>query len=218
MTYDNRKTRLTAATLGTLLGLAGIINHGIFEIMQGSTATKGFFIEAIGEAHRFWIYGTEGAVTVIPNFLLSGIAVLLVGLAIIIWSLNFIQRKHGATMFLLFLLALTLVGGGVGHIILSLTTWGYATRIDKPLTWWRKVLSTGARNVLATLWKPILLLTALSWVTVMELGIFGYFPRQKDPEILLNITLGFVLLTAVLANGAFVCALAGDIRRNEVHH
>ena len=211
MNHCNHKARITAATLGTLLGLAGCINHGIFEIMQGNTPTNGFFIEAIGEAHRFWVHGTEGAVTVIPNFLLTGIVVVVVSLATIVWSLRFIHTKHGATVFLLLMLGLTLVGGGIGHIVLFLPTWGYATRIDKPLSWWRKVLSPGARKVLAAFWKPMLLLTAVSWVTVMELGIFGYFPWQTDPDVVLNITLGFVLLTVVLANAAFVCAFAGDI-------
>ena len=215
MKHYNHRTRITASTLGTLLGLAGCINHGIFEIMQGNTSTNGLFIDAIGEAHRFWIYGTEGAVTVIPNFLLTGIAVLLVGLAVIVWSLKYIHRKYGATVFLLLMLALTLVGGGIGHVILFLPTWGYATRIDKPLSWWRKVLSTEATSVLATLWKPMLVLTALSWFTVMELGIFGYFPWLSDPDVLLNITFGFVLLTVVLANAAFICAIAGDIGQDE---
>jgi hypothetical protein len=215
MNYYNHKTRITAATLGILLSLAGGINHGIFEIMQGNTPINGLFIEAIGKAHRFWTHGTEAAVTVIPNFLFTGIAVLLVGLAIIVWSLRFIETKHGATVFLLLMLALTLVGGGIGHVALFLPTWGYATRINKPLLWWRKVLSTDVRNVLATLWKPMLVLTALSWVTVMELGIFGYFPGQTDPDVLLNITFSFLLLTVVLANLAFVFAFAGDISQNE---
>ena len=54
MNYYNHKARATAATLGVLLGLSGIGNHGIFEIMQGNKPTNGLFIEAIGEAHRFW--------------------------------------------------------------------------------------------------------------------------------------------------------------------
>jgi len=213
--YNNR-TRVTAATLGTYLGLTGCINHGVFEIMQGNTPTNGFFVEAIGEAQRFWIHGTEAAVTVIPNFLVTGIAVLLVGLAVIVWSLRFIHRKHGATVFLLLMLVLTLVGGGLAHIVLFLPIWGYATRINKPLSWWSKVLSTNARNILATLWKPVLVLTTLSWAMVMQLGILGYFPWQTDPDVLLSITIGFVLLTALLASLAFVCAFAGDIRRNDV--
>ena len=215
MKHYNHQTRITAATLGVFLGLAGSINHGIFEIMQGNTPTDGLFIEAIGKAHRFWTYGTEGAITVIPNFLLTGIAVLLVSLAVIVWSLKFIHTRHGATVFLLLMLTLTLVGGGLGHIVLFLPTWGFATRIDKPLSWWRKVLSTGARSVLAGLWKPMLVLTAISWITVMELGIFGYFPWQTDPDVLMNITFGFVLLTVVLANITFICAFARDIEQNE---
>lgn len=211
----NHYTRITAATLGTLLGLAGSINHGIFEIMQGNTPTDGFFIEAIGKAHRFWTYGTEGAITVIPNFLLTGIVVLLVSLAVVVWSWKYIHRKHGATVFLLLMLTLTLVGGGLGHIVLFVPTWAYATRIDKPLLWWRRVSSTASRGVLARLWKPMLVLTAFSWIMVMELGIFGYFPSQSDPEVLLNITFGFVLLTVVLANLAFVCAIARDVEQDE---
>ena len=53
MDSSNHRTSITASVLGTLLGLAAIINHGIFEIAQGSVPTDGFFIEAIGEAHRF---------------------------------------------------------------------------------------------------------------------------------------------------------------------
>jgi hypothetical protein len=93
MNHYNHQTRITAATLGVFLGLAGSINHGIFEIMQGNTPTEGLFIEAIGKAHRFWTYGTEGAITVIPNFLLTGIAVLLVSLAVIVWSLKFFHTR-----------------------------------------------------------------------------------------------------------------------------
>ncbi len=69
----NNHVRITASAIGVLLGAAGIVNHGIFEILQGNTKTPGIFIEAIGVSHRFWLHGTEGAVTVIPNFLITGI-------------------------------------------------------------------------------------------------------------------------------------------------
>ena len=93
MTRINKKTKITASTIGILLGMAGIINHGIFEILQGNTSTNGFFIEAIGEANRFWIHGTEAAFTVIHNFLITGIFVILLGLAIIFWSIKYIHVK-----------------------------------------------------------------------------------------------------------------------------
>ena len=99
MSYYNQKTRITTSVIGTLLGLAGIINHGIFEVLQGNTPTQTFFIEAIGKAHRFWIYGTEGAITLIPNFLITGISVIVIGLAIIIWSIKYIHIKYSSIVF-----------------------------------------------------------------------------------------------------------------------
>ncbi|MDY6930468.1 MAG: hypothetical protein SVJ22_00925 [Halobacteriota archaeon] len=215
MNYYNHKTRITASTIGVLLGLAGFINHGLFEILQGNTSTNGFMIEAIGKSHRYWIHGTEGAFTLIPNFLITGVTVLFVSLAIIIFSIKFLHKRYGATIFLLLLILLTLVGGGIGHIVLFLPTWAYATRINKPLAWWSKILPIKVRRVLAKVWAPMLVITSLSWFIVMELGIFGYFPGQTNPDIILNICFGFVLLTVLFANLSFICGFAQDIEERK---
>jgi hypothetical protein len=207
----NKKTRITASAVGVLLGLAGIVNHGIFEILQGNITTNGFYIEAIGENNRFWLYGTEGAFTLIHNFLISGIFAILVGLAIVVWSLKYIHAKHGATVFLALLILLTLVGGGIGHIILFLPTWAFVTRINKPLDWWDRKLSFQLRKKLATVWIYFLLATLISWLIVMELGIFGYFPGKDDPDIILNYVFIFLFSTVILACITFICAIAGDI-------
>jgi len=211
MNYNNQKTRITASIIGVLLGIAGLINHGLFEILQGNTPTNGFFIEAIGEANRFWIHGTEGAFTIIPNFLVTGICVILVSLAIILWSLKYIQVKHGATIFLSLLILLTFVGGGIGYIILFLPTWAYATRINKSLDWWKNILSVRFRKALSKLWIYCLVATSISWLIVMELGIFGYFPGQTNPDTILNIVFIFLFSTVVLANLTFICGFARDI-------
>ena len=84
MANINKKTSITSSAIGVLLGLAGIVNHGLFEILQGNITTNGFYIEAIGENHRFWLYGTEGAFTLIHNFLITGIFAILVGLTIVL--------------------------------------------------------------------------------------------------------------------------------------
>jgi hypothetical protein len=115
------------------------------------------------------------------------------------------------------MVGLTLVGGGLGHIILFLPTWAYATRITAPLSWWRKVLKPNARNVLSRLWEPALGITAISWIIVMELGILGYIPGIEDPDLILSITLGFVVLTAILANVAFICSISRDVEATETH-
>jgi hypothetical protein len=211
MTYLNKKIMTTASAIGVLLGMAGIFNHGLFEILQGNVSTNGFYIEAIGENHRFWLHGTEGAFTLIHNFLITGISSVFVGLIVIYWSLKYIHIKHGATVFLGLLILLTLVGGGIGHIILFLPTWAFATRINKSLDWWKKVLPIRLRKKLSTLWIYFLLATLASWLVVMELGIFGYVPGQDNPDSILNIVFMFIFSTVILACITFICAIAADI-------
>lgn len=211
MTNRNKKTRITASVIGALLGLAGIVNHGIFEILQGNTSTNGFYIEAISVAHRYWLHGTEGAFTIIHNFLITGICVFFVGTAIIVWSLRYTHLKYWTKVFLMLLILLTLVGGGIGHIILFLPTWALAININKSLDWWEKMMSARLRKTLSDLWKFSLLVTTISWLILMELGIFGYFPGQTDPDIILNIVYGFLFFSAVLVCITFICAFAGVI-------
>jgi hypothetical protein len=216
MSSYNQKTKITASTVGILLAMSGVINHGIFEILQGNTPTNNLFIEAIGESHRFWIHGTEGAITLIPNFLITGIFVLLVCLVIIVWSVKFIQLKYGATIFLFLMILLTLVGGGIGHVVIFIPTWAYATRINKPLNWWQKILLTKSRKIFSRMWIPLLVMTCLSWFIVMELGIFGFFPGQTNPDTILNICFGFVLSTVFLTNLSFICGFARDIEERKI--
>ena len=216
MNYYNQKTRITASIIGVLLGIAGIINHGLFEILQGNTPTNGIFIEAIGEANRFWVHGTEGAFTIIPNFLATGICVILVGSAIILWSIKYIHVKHGVTIFLMLLILLAFVGGGIGYLILLLPTWAYATRIHKSLDWWRNKLPARLRKGLSKLWIYGLATTSISWLIVLELGIFGYFPGQTNPDTILNIVFVFLFSTVILANFTFVCGFARDIEEREL--
>ncbi len=215
MAYFNKNTKITASAIGVLLGLAGILNHGLFEILQGNIATNGFYIEAIGENHRFWIHGTEGAFTLIHNFLITGISAVLVGLAIIFWSIKYIHTKHGAAVFLLLLILLTLVGGGIGHIILFIPTWAFATRINKSLNWWKRMLSFQLRKKLAAIWIYSLIATLISWLIVMELGIFGYFPGQNDPDTIINIVFIFLFSTVILACISFISAIAKDIEEHK---
>lgn len=159
-----------------------------------------------------WLHGTEGAFTIIHNFLITGVCVILVGAGIIVWSLKYTHVKHWASVFILLLILLTLVGGGIGHILLYLPAWALATRIHKPLDWWEKNLPAGLRKICSTLWKYSLAATSISWLILMELGIFGYFPGQTDPDKILSIVYGFLFSSALLACITFVCAFAIDIQ------
>jgi hypothetical protein len=87
--YNLNATRIIITTVGVLFGVSGF-NHGFFEFLQGNTPTQGLFIHAIGAAQRFWVEGTEDAFTVIPDFLITGLLSMTIGLTIVIWSLRFI--------------------------------------------------------------------------------------------------------------------------------
>ena len=215
MTYFNRKTRITTSVIGVLLGLAGIFNHGLFEILQGNQPTNGFYIDAIGEAHRFWIHGTEAAITVVRNFLITGILAVLVGLVIIVWSLRYLQKKNGVTIFLALLILLTLVGGGIGHIVLFVPTFAFARQINRSLDFWQQELPERLRKKLSALWIYGLITTSFAWLILMELGIFGYFPGISNPDAILNVVYVFLFSSVFFASITFICAFAGDIKERK---
>ncbi len=210
----NKTTRIITATTGILLAMAGF-EHGLFEALQGNKPADGFFIQAIGESMRWWEYGDEGAFTLIPNYLITGIFAMSVSIVIIIWSLFFVDKKYGTTVFLLLFILLTFVGGGIGFTPFYIVTWAYATRINKTLNWWRKLFTQNVRKHLARIWPYTLTATAICWLMAIEIAIFGYFPGQTDPAIVFNICWTFLLFAMIFINLSFVSGFARDIERDE---
>jgi len=140
----NKSTRVFVIILGILTGFGGI-GHGIFEILQGNRPTKD-------------ILERMGAFTIIPNYFLTGIAAIIISSVIIFWTICFIHKKHGPIIYLLLSITLFFVGGGIAMILSFLLTWIVATRINKPLSWWRKIFPEKLRKIFATLWLSILIL------------------------------------------------------------
>ena len=205
-------TRVIVKTIGVIFGLAGF-NHGFFEFLQGNRPTNGLIIQAIGKAQRFWPLGTEEAFTIIPNFLISGLLSMVLGLTIVIWSLRFIQTQHGRAVFLGLFVLLFLVGGGIGQIAFFIPAWAFATRMNKPLIWWRKVLPPSTWPFLSKLWIIILVLSSLVVIAGLEIAILGYVPGMTDPERLQNTGLILVLLSAILNVIAFIAGFGHDLKR-----
>jgi hypothetical protein len=182
----NKATRTNVATLGTIFGISGIC-HGFFEALQGNIPTSGFIISAIGDAQKMWPHGNEPAFTLIPNFLISGIAAMVVGLVIIVWSLGFVHKRFGPTILLSLFILLLLVGGGIAQIIFFPFIWLVSTRINKPLSWWRKILPVKIHKPLGKLWLWCLIVGSALLVFALEIAITGFVPTVNDPEIVLSI-------------------------------
>lgn len=215
--FDNlNATRVIATTVGVFFGLFSVVNHGFFELLQGNKPTHGFFIAAIGEGQRFWPLGTEDAFTLIPNFMITGIASMVVGVAIIIWSIWFLPTRHGRSVFLgLFILSF-LVGGGIGQVAFFIPAWAFATRMDKPLSWWRKVLPQRSWPFLSRLWPVTLVLATAVMSVGLEMAIFGYFPGLTDPEAIQNRALLFVLTSAILYIVSFIAGFGHELKRQQM--
>jgi hypothetical protein len=206
----NRATRTIVSILGAFFAIGGI-DHGVFEILHGNIPTTGLFIQSIGLANRFWIYGTEDAFTLIPNFLLTGILAVLFSLAIMVWLIGFIQTTHGPTVFFLLFICLFLVGGGVGQVFFFIPAWAVSTRIYSPLGWWRKVLPEAARRKLSGLWPGTLATGVLCFLVALEIAIFGFVPGVIDPD-LKNYICWSILAAGLLAIlFTFVAGFAQDI-------
>lgn len=203
------------ATLGVIFGIGGM-GHGFFEALQGNTVTNGYVINAIGEANRMWLHGTEPAFTILPNFLLTGIAAMLVGGVAIIWSAGFMRKKNASYIFLALFMLLLLVGGGIAQVIFFTIGWAMSTCIRKPLNWWRKVLPAGVRRFLSMLWRPFLIVSSLLILYTLQIAIFGFVPGLSDPDrisMVMVSTLGAGLLFLILS---FISGCAYDIDKGGV--
>jgi hypothetical protein len=165
-----------------------------------------------------WEHGGEGAFTILPNFLLTGILAILVGIVLIIWAIRYIDHKQGPLVFLLLNILLFLFGGGIAAPILIYPAAGLAsTRIHKPLNWWRKVLPERFRPVLAKLWPYTLTIGVISMLIGLYIAITGNIPGNStmDPDVILAIDLSFVFGGGL---GMFLISLvsgfAADIENN----
>ena len=206
-------TRIIATTVGVFLGLFSGVNHGFLEFLQGNTPTGSLVIYAIGDAQRFWPEGTEPAFTIIPNFMVTGLLSMIVGVTIAIWSIWFLPTKHGRAVFLgLFILSF-LVGGGIGQVFFFIPAWAFATRMNKPLTWWRKVLPRSSWPFLSRLWVITLALATIALLIGTEMAVFGFFPGLKDTEAIQNTAMFFVLGSVSLYVISFIAGFGHDLRR-----
>ncbi len=210
----NRAIRIVVATLGVALGIAGM-DHGFFEALQGNIPTPGLFVQAIGPANRMWIYGTEDAFTIIPNFLITGILAMTISLFLMMWAIGFIHMKNGVPIFILLCVLLFLAGGGVAQTFMFIPAWVVANQVNSPLTWWRKIFPKSLRR-LAPLWRLFLTIGSLLFLIALEIAITGFVPGVNNPDqkqyicwSLLGVAFGAYLLS-------FLTGFAFDSQPNEV--
>lgn len=204
---QDRATRLNTVVLGIAYAIAGF-HHGFFEALQGNVPTNGWGIASIGEAQRMWEQGSDAAVTVIPNFLATGIAAMTLSVVIVLWCLFALRSRYGRVGFLLLFVALTAVGGGVGFVLFYLTAWAYAAWMHRLLRDRRRVLPTRMRTALAAVWPWALGLSAFFFLAGLEISVFGL--PGLDADTVLAVCWSSLLASLVLVHVAYIAGFARD--------
>jgi hypothetical protein len=211
----NGTTRVVASTLAAIVSIAGVM-HGGFEILQGDSAPSGLVINAIGPGQRIWEYAALHAFTVIPNLRVTGVLAIILGLLATLWAVAFIGRRSGPWGMLLLSLGLFVVGGGFGPLFNGTFASLVATRINRPLTWWRAHLSPGIRNFLVKLWPGMLVFYVLVFLSAVETTVFGQpltLLFDADTTYLVVLRAGNFMLVVMLL--AVLSAFAYDIKVSE---
>ncbi|UCE12201.1 MAG: hypothetical protein JSV04_08335 [Candidatus Heimdallarchaeota archaeon] len=183
-----KASRVTVSTFGTILGIAGL-EHGVGEILQGNKAPESIFIQSWPNNQLYEILNGEPAMTIIPNYILTGILAIIVSAVLIVWAILFIERKHGGLIFLLLSFIALLVGGGVaGPVLIGIIVGLTSTRIDTEFTWMNTHLST--RDSLSRIWKYSYSVSVIGWFSLWPgLIILGMFVPVIEPLIVIFLTL-----------------------------
>ena len=154
-----KATRIVSTVLGILAGIAGL-EHGFFETLQGNTRPAGLMFPSWGpqvcDPAKIW-HACEPAMSVLPNFLATGILTLVLSLVVLVWSAAYIQGKAGGVVLIVLCVARLLLGGGFFPPLIGLVAGAAATAILKPFS----RPPSGLQRFIARLWPwPLVLLTA----------------------------------------------------------
>ena len=110
-----RTSRMAALIIGISAGILGA-EHGYYEILQRNRALNGILFDPVSGISYSFPPTTEmtglPAMTIIPNFLITGIFAILVSLVVIAWAAIFLRRKNGSVTLILLSILMLLVGGG----------------------------------------------------------------------------------------------------------
>jgi hypothetical protein len=182
----NKATRIVASTFGVLAGIPGIA-YGIFEILHGNIATDSIAINAIDPTITIWKDGPVSALSIIPNYLVTGILSIIFSIIVIIWAIAFIQTNRGWIIWFFLSIAQFIVGGGTAQIMLVPLVCLIASQINSSLSWWQLHLSINLRKILARYWVWLfiisLILYFLHYTIPIVNGLTGTFNGMSDPNL-----------------------------------
>ncbi len=169
----NHAIKKTATSFCILSGVASII-HGFFEILQGNVPVKIGKILAIGPAHRFWEFGGEPALTIIPNYLVTGILAIIISVCLFVWAFIFIDKKHNLLWIVLLTISILLFGGGLAPPTFMIISIAAILFIKRDLVFRKSSFMGKILNYFSFLWPGILYFQYVLFLIAIISGVSGY--------------------------------------------
>ena len=160
----NRTTRVVVGVFGAIAALAGL-EHGVGEILQGPGRPESIMFASWPDARLFRVFAGEPAMSIVPDMRVSGIITVALSLLLLGWTAAARRRVSLGTAVIALLLLVS--GGGFGPPLLALLVALAASRLNAPLTWWRRKAPAGLRRLLAGAWPAVLAGGVAAWLTLM---------------------------------------------------
>lgn len=184
------KTKLSVATFGSILGIAGI-EHGVGEILQGNIIPGNLFIKSWPHNRLYDILAGEPAFTILPRFpiYITGIIALLVSTLIVIFAIFLLEKKYSKYIFPALIISQFLFGGGMAGPVLMGILLSWATFRMNPK---EDPYKNNKRmwELFKPIWKFVYPVSIISWFLLWPglvlLGIVGIVP---DTSIVYGLSL-----------------------------
>jgi len=199
-----KKTKLSVATFGSILGIAGI-EHGIGEILQGNFVPGNVFIKSWPNDNLYDILAGEPAFTILSGIpiYITGIIAILVSTLIIILSMFFLEKKYSRFIFPVLIISLFLFGGGMAGPVLMGMLLSWATfRINPEFKIFKK--KKPILGLLKPIWKFVYPISIISWFSLWPglvlLGAIGIIPDASIVYVLSFISLITFIFTVFSAS------------------
>ena len=180
---------------GVLAGVGGFV-HGVGEALQGNMATGALWIESWDRGPIYQYMGGEPGISIVPNFLVTGILTMLAAVALIVVSTAFAKQKRWGWMIIGASAVMLVTGGGIGPPVMGILGGACALGVDVGAS--DKKLG-GFKHALAAIWPYWFALTALV-VAFVVVGSFllVYLVSFNHPDVFSNSFLASIVLLIIL--------------------
>lgn len=198
--------RVVATTFGIVVALAGL-EHGIGEILQGSVPPPAPVFQSWPESTFLEILSGEPAMSIIPNLLIAGLITVFFSLALIAWSAAGMRTAYGGAGLILLSVLLLLTGGGLGPPLMLFVVGLAATRIHRPVRWWRRRSQDRSPPLLAKQWRALLIASVVGYLMLLP-GI--PIAEQLFGPLNEGIVVAVIMFSFISFFLAIIAAMAAD--------